>query len=79
MAVTYAAARAARSSSGHGCPELFFEPRTMRSLAEARAFWHRCPVEVHCFATYAEGHTYGVWGGRTEEERASDVRAGVAT
>lgn len=75
MAVISAAAGAARagSSSGHGCPELLFEPHTMRSLAEARAICHRLAT------AYAEGHAYGVWGGRTDEECASDVCAGVAT
>jgi WhiB family redox-sensing transcriptional regulator len=61
--------------------ELFFHPsgerdpaRTRRELA-AKAVCARCPVIDRCLDhALALREPYGVWGGRSEEERAAIVR-----
>lgn len=61
---------------------VFFSPesergRTRRRREEAaRAICHKCPVSGPCgrFAQ-ASQQDYGIWGGSTEEERRSAVRA----
>jgi WhiB family redox-sensing transcriptional regulator len=70
-------------------PELFFHPDQERGPAraareaEAKKVCDRCPVIEQCAQwALATRQSYGVWGGLTEDERASLLRrrrrAGVA-
>jgi WhiB family redox-sensing transcriptional regulator len=61
-------------------PELFF-PLSATAAGEAQirratAICHRCDVETECLR-YAllNRITYGIWGGRTEQERVAMIRA----
>jgi len=61
-----------------GDAALFFHPEGERGRARsareaaAKAVCARCPVIKDCFqAALAAHEPYGVWGGTTEEERAS--------
>lgn len=63
----------------------FPDPRTapthrMRTTAEAKELCRRCPAVEQCL-DYALTHriTDGVWGGLSEEERASVLRRGRLT
>jgi WhiB family transcriptional regulator, redox-sensing transcriptional regulator len=55
-------------------PELFFPVGTtgpaLAQVREAKAICARCPVVAQCLAWALEtGQQYGVWGGKSEDER----------
>ena len=57
-------------------PDLFFpisaSGRALEQVAEAKAICARCPVRRQCLAfALRTRQAYGIWGGRTEEERAA--------
>lgn len=56
-------------------PEAERGPRKARREREAKAICARCPVLEECarFAASTQ-EPYGVWGGRTPEERLADTR-----
>jgi len=50
-------------------------PQRRRREAEAKAVCHRCPVITECRVHALRVHEpYGIWGGLSEEERATLVR-----
>lgn len=54
-----------------GLPTGLFYPPTGAPAAEALAVCARCPVRADCDEhARVHGEEYGVWGGRTEAERA---------
>jgi WhiB family transcriptional regulator, redox-sensing transcriptional regulator len=61
--------RSAAACAGLG-PELFFD-RSPRSVAGAKRICASCPVLDACAEhAHRTGETFGMWGGRTEGERA---------
>jgi WhiB family transcriptional regulator, redox-sensing transcriptional regulator len=61
--------RSAAACAGLG-PELFFD-RSQRSAAEAKRICESCPVVDACAEhAHRTGEIFGIWGGRTESERA---------
>jgi WhiB family transcriptional regulator, redox-sensing transcriptional regulator len=61
--------RSAAACAGLG-PELFFN-RSPRSVARAKRICASCPVMDACAEqAHRTGETFGMWGGRTESERA---------
>ncbi|GEM_PF-1466654 len=55
-------------------PELFFPIGStgpaLTQIAEAKKICARCPVRAPCLRfALATGQAYGIWGGRTEDER----------
>ena len=66
--------RSAAACAGLG-PELFFD-RSPRSAAMAKRICASCRVAEEC-AEHADinGETFGMWGGQTESERASQTNA----
>lgn len=56
-----------------GLPAALFFPPPRTPAAEALEVCARCPVRTEC-GTYAttNGEEYGIWGGRTETERADN-------
>jgi len=57
-------------------PELFFPVsafgQALKQVAEAKAICARCPVRRQCLAfALRTRQAHGIWGGLTEEERAS--------
>src|SRR5579859_2560364 len=62
-------------------PELFFPiaafGKALAQVAEAKAICARCPVRRQCLAfALRTRQPHGIWGGMTEEERASISRRG---
>jgi WhiB family redox-sensing transcriptional regulator len=63
-----------RSACRHADPELFFPVGSagpaLEAIDRAKAICQECPVRARCL-DWALTHNvaYGVWGGRTEEER----------
>lgn len=54
--------------------ELFFAD-SPRQIARAKAICSGCPVRVPCLADALErGEKFGVWGGKTGDERAELLR-----
>jgi len=50
-------------------------PQRRRREAEAKAVCHRCPVITECRVHALRVHEpYGIWGGLSEEERATLLR-----
>lgn len=69
-----------RAACAHEDPELFFpvgtaSARTVQQEYEAKAVCARCPV-IHACREWAmaTGQTHGVWGGTSEQERATALR-----
>jgi WhiB family transcriptional regulator, redox-sensing transcriptional regulator len=60
--------RTAAACAGLG-PRLFYDP-TSRSVARAKAVCAGCTVRRSCLAHAMTDGEMGVWGGRTESERA---------
>jgi WhiB family transcriptional regulator, redox-sensing transcriptional regulator len=61
-------------------PELFFPVSSGGAGAEqirnATAICHRCGVQAECLRYALVNHVrYGIWGGRTEQERLAMTRA----
>jgi WhiB family redox-sensing transcriptional regulator len=57
-------------------PELFFPVsafgQALKQVAEAKVICARCPVRRQCLAfALRTRQAHGIWGGLTEEERAS--------
>lgn len=51
-------------------PELFFpEHNRDRRVRKAKSYCERCPVITQCLEFALTQHDYGIWGGKTEEER----------
>ena len=54
-----------------GEPSSVFYPETEAEAAAAKAICARCPVSDLCLAVaLRNGERHGVWGGKTERERA---------
>jgi hypothetical protein len=62
--------RTAAACAGLG-PSMFYDP-TPRSVVRARAVCAECSVRCECRAWAVAGSEVGVWGGRTESERARE-------
>ena len=61
--------RSAAACAGLG-PTLFYDPNS-RAVAAAKRICGACPVSLDCADEARTAHeTFGVWGGRTETERA---------
>jgi WhiB family redox-sensing transcriptional regulator len=65
---------AARAACRQGDPELFFPVSAagpaLGQQARAKAVCARCPVQQRCLDYALEtGQDFGVWGGKTEDER----------
>ena len=66
--------RSAAACAGLG-PELFFD-RSPRSVAEAKRICASCPGADECAEDAdIDGETFGMWGGQSESERASQTTA----
>ena len=63
--------RTAAACAGLG-PTLFYDP-TPRAVAQVKAVCARCNVRRSCCAYAAARGEWGVWGGQTEGERASQT------
>jgi len=63
-----------------GLPTAMFFPLSDAQAGKALAVCAHCPVRAAC-AEHAidAGEEYGIWGGRTETERARAVRCHTAT
>jgi WhiB family transcriptional regulator, redox-sensing transcriptional regulator len=64
----------ARAACRNADPELFFPEGTLgparQAAAQAQRICFACPVRARCLDwALTNGATYGIWGGRTEEER----------
>jgi WhiB family transcriptional regulator, redox-sensing transcriptional regulator len=58
-------------------PDLFFLDDSRSPAHEAKQWCARCPVQPECLEyALAAGEEFGVWGGLTEKERHSLLRAG---
>jgi WhiB family transcriptional regulator, redox-sensing transcriptional regulator len=60
-------------------PELFFpishSGKALERVAEAKAICAACPVRRECLAfALRTQQSHGIWGGMTEEERATSRR-----
>ena len=54
-----------------GEPSSVFYPETEAEAAQAKAICARCPVSDMCLTVaLRNGERHGVWGGKTERERA---------
>jgi WhiB family redox-sensing transcriptional regulator len=65
-------------------PELFFPVsqagKALEEAAEAKAICAGCAVRSECLAfALRTRQPYGIWGGMTEEERASSRRLSLST
>lgn len=64
-----------RYAACRGLPTALFYPPADAPCAEALAVCARCPVRAACEQhAVTEGEEYGIWGGRTETERARAAR-----
>ena len=62
-----------------GLPAAMFYPTTDAAAGKALAVCARCPVRAVCEQhALAAGEEYGIWGGRTETERARVTRCNDA-
>lgn len=69
-----------RRAACRGLPTGLFYPPPEGSAAEALAVCARCSVRAACEQHALEmGEEYGIWGGRTEAERARMQRDGAAS
>lgn len=69
-----------RFAACRGLPTAMFYPPPDGSAGRALAVCARCPVRTTCDEhAIATGEEYGIWGGRTESERARAVRCVAPT
>jgi WhiB family redox-sensing transcriptional regulator len=69
-----------RFAACRGLPTALFYPRPDAPAGEALAVCSRCPVRAVCEQhAVAEGEEFGIWGGRTETERARIARSANPT
>lgn len=69
-----------RYAACRGLPPALFYPPPDGSAAEALAVCARCTVRAACENhAVANGEEYGIWGGRTETERARAARRADTT
>jgi WhiB family redox-sensing transcriptional regulator len=69
-----------RFAACRGLPTSMFYPPADAAAGKALAVCARCPVRAACEQHAArEGEEYGVWGGRTETERARAARCHATT
>jgi len=65
-----------RSAACRGLPTALFYPPADAPACEPLAVCARCPVRAACEQhAVAEGEEFGIWGGRTETERARIARS----
>lgn len=64
--------RTAAACAGLG-PTVFYDP-TPRAVAQVKAVCAGCTVRRSCCAYAVAGGELGVWGGQTENERASQTK-----
>ena len=79
MTATRPASSWQRYAACRGLPTALFYPPADTHAGEALAVCARCPVRAACERhAVAAGEEYGIWGGRTEAERARIQRDAAA-